>query len=77
LRGFILTACYKYLKVSVFRFQVSAQPQAKQTAGLIEKETYERRTSNAQHRTSNIDDATLCPFYISKTLNVDANNFEG
>jgi len=56
---------------------VSAQPQAKQTAGLIEKETYERRTSNAQHRTSNIDDATLCPFYISKTLNVDANNFEG
>jgi len=42
---------------------VSAQPPAKKTAGLIKKETYsERRTSNAQHRTSNVDGATLCPF---------------
>jgi hypothetical protein len=35
------------------RCQVSAQPPAKKTAGLIEKETDERRTSNVQHRTSN------------------------
>ena len=42
--------------------QVSAQPPAKKTAGQIEKETYKRRTSNAQHRTSNMDDVTLCPF---------------
>jgi hypothetical protein len=36
-----------------YRFQVSAQPPAKKTAGQIEKETDERRTSNVQHRTSN------------------------
>jgi len=34
-------------------FQVAAYPLAKKTAGLIEKETDERRTSNIQHRTSN------------------------
>jgi hypothetical protein len=33
--------------------QGSAQPPAKKTAGLIEKETDERRTLNVQHRIMN------------------------
>jgi hypothetical protein len=37
----------------VQRFKGSAAPPAKKTAGLIEKETDEHRTSNIQHRTSN------------------------
>jgi hypothetical protein len=35
------------------RFQVSAPPPAKKTAGQIEKETDERRTSNIERPTSN------------------------
>ncbi len=33
--------------------QKQAQPLAKKTASLIERETDEHRTSNVQHRTSN------------------------
>jgi hypothetical protein len=51
-------------QVSGVRFQVSAQPPAKTTAGLIEKETYERRTSNIERPTSNIE---FCQF--KKILN--------
>ena len=36
-------------------------PPAKKTAGQIENKTNERRTSNAQHRTSN---NVCCPFKI-------------
>jgi len=39
--------------MSDVRCQMSAQPPAKRTAGLIEKETDERRTSNVQHRIMN------------------------
>jgi hypothetical protein len=43
-----------------FWFQVSAQPPAKKTAGQIEKETDERRTSNIERPTSNNE---FCQFY--------------
>jgi hypothetical protein len=36
-------------------FQVSAAPPAKTTAGLIKKETNERRTSNIERPTLNIE----------------------
>jgi hypothetical protein len=41
-------------------FQVSTQPPAKKTAGQIEKETDERRTSNIERPTSNNE---FCQFY--------------
>jgi hypothetical protein len=40
------------------REQMSAPPPAKKTAGLIEKETDERRTSNIERPTSNNE---FCP----------------
>jgi hypothetical protein len=46
-------------------------------SGQIEKETDERRTSNAQHRTSNIVDAALYLFYTSELQYSNPNNSEG
>jgi len=60
--------------VQRFYVQGSAQPPVKKTAGQIEKETDERRTSNVQHRTSNIDDATL--YLILKQANRRISNIE-
>jgi len=38
-----------------YRFQVSAPPPAKKTAGLIEKETLQKRISNNECRMSNVE----------------------
>jgi hypothetical protein len=46
--------------ISEHRFQVSAPPPAKKTAGQIEKETDERRTSNIERPTSNNE---FCQFF--------------
>jgi hypothetical protein len=45
---------------SGFWVKGSAQPPAKKTAGQIEKETDEHRTSNVQHRTSNSGSLSPC-----------------
>jgi hypothetical protein len=50
-------------KTEGFRCRVSAQPPAKKTAGQIEKETDERRTSNIERPTSNNE---FCQFYLKK-----------
>jgi hypothetical protein len=41
--------------VSGFRFQVSAQPLAKKTAGLIGKETLKKRITNIEQGITNIE----------------------
>ncbi len=61
------TACFDISKVFRRRrisVQVSAQPPAKKTATLIEKETNEHRTSNTERPTSN---NVFCQFYKKMT----------
>jgi hypothetical protein len=69
-------------KVSVFSVQVSGttfprlRMKLPKMAWFLDdltgrnSEQIERRTSNAQHRTSNIDDATLYRFYIKRTQEI-------
>jgi hypothetical protein len=51
--------------------QVSAQPPSKTRYGLIDKKNNNHRTSNAQHRTSNMDGAELCLLNYTKIFRVD------